>query len=374
MGFQPINFLNAELLESPWSTDFSKVLKEGMDLRQNREKFPLEQNKRVLENQKMNEEAPYWGRKAQADVNLAESHGKVYEAQSKLPFGGALTGDVGQAVYAQDLKDKGHPAAQRASDLLEGLIFQRNNSSLTQSGRHAREQGVAELKLAEVMQNPNSTPAQKKSAQRVYDASTLAQAKNVEQSWAQQQAVSVKNLHTALDSANVDKMKYLVGGQGYINRKKEQANAIIGKKQSHEYAEALASMSALKDAAAQYATVINTPAAQMLRQEINSIVDTVSDPHQAALITPETFEYTQKKIRELMNAQAQTSNQGTISGLSENAQNETEDPNSKLNKTAKKYESKHNNSNMQPTNKEEKTNGTQQKKRWKLNPATGDLE
>ena len=345
MAFQPINFLNAPLVRDEWGKALSEGLQGGLKLGQ----APQQYEQMLQENQKQkfaNALTNMYG-KQEKEAEIGAKQAETAQRNALAESGGfAPSGLLGHVrhldIYKQKLGEN-HPTVkmmQKAVDAeianLEGKTAYYGWSTSTNAGKHLRAEDTAKMNLELVMQNPNSTPKDIKDAQRKYQTARIALEGVVEEPFAQKQADAVTNLHTALDAANVDKLKFLVGPKGAFNRKLEEGKPFFGKEQSQEYADSLAAAQALEDAGAQYATVIDTPAAQMLRNEITSLVNTIRDPWQAAKMTPKTFEYTQKRIRELMEAQAKTAKNRTIQGASENAQNETEAELEILSKT-KKY-------------------------------------
>lgn len=125
MAFQPVNFLNAPMIDS-WAKDLDIAgnFKKGAEAARMPQDIKNEQMRARLANSMQEAILPYagqtaaagleeallknkyYGPKTEADIAMNRAHAKQYEAQSMLPGGGAITGDILQSLltekYAND--------------------------------------------------------------------------------------------------------------------------------------------------------------------------------------------------------------------------------------------------------------------------------
>lgn len=117
MPIQPINYLNAPIVKSPWEQDFAKLLGQGMALRHEPQRLMREKEKELLANALQKEKVG----QAQAETpwhgQLSEANAKIKTAMASRPFAGTLGGDVGQAVDLAYLEAIGYPGAKDAREM-----------------------------------------------------------------------------------------------------------------------------------------------------------------------------------------------------------------------------------------------------------------
>lgn len=163
MPFQPINYANAPLVDSAFGNlDFGEMLRKGMQLRHEPQRLLRQQEQEKLANALGKEKVaqaqattPFVPRQLEADI-------KQKELMSKLPYGGQIPGDVGQALYTHFLEQIGHPAGADARRARETLFGGRELNMALGPKKAGTTNYKLELENEEIRNNPDLSEQEKK--------------------------------------------------------------------------------------------------------------------------------------------------------------------------------------------------------------------
>ncbi len=179
MPFQPINFAAINPLGKPWARDFADNLRKGMETYNTPQKLLSEQEQRVIANafnkeKTLQEQAvtPFAAEKAQTDIRLKQGQAMHHENMNRMPYGGLVTGDVGQDLALHMILNDPNASAELKKSAEEGrrLLLRQRAMANTPEATKLREDEQR------IMNDPNMSYQDKQ------DAIGFNRAKNIKNS------------------------------------------------------------------------------------------------------------------------------------------------------------------------------------------------
>ncbi len=249
MPFQPINFLNSQIVKSPWDQDFAKILQQGMQLRHEPQRLLRQQEQEQLSNILRKEqglqaqsETPFAAPRAQADITYKQAQAKAAEQQANMPFGGRLTGVANEALGLELLKQQYGPdsevyknAAKRYQadlDQSKYLNEYRQVLSGTAEKRASTTLGKTEREIEDIYKRQDISPQEKEAMINRY---TLQRQKQISDSDSRKRALFAANVDKTLDQINPKDLTQYGGAKGVAKLQIDKLKAATGK-ESKEYA------------------------------------------------------------------------------------------------------------------------------------------
>lgn len=145
MPFQPINFANIAPIGKPWARDFAENLKKGMETYNLPQKLLAEREQMALNNALQRENVqqqqmltPFTAEKAQTDIRLKQGQAQHHENMNRMPYGGLVTGDVGQDLAIEMILNDPNASPELKKRALEGrklLLRQREMANTPMSAK-----------------------------------------------------------------------------------------------------------------------------------------------------------------------------------------------------------------------------------------------
>lgn len=242
MPIQPINYLNAPILKSPFEQDFMGLLRQGMQLGQEPQRLMHQRQQEDLTNALRKEQlsqaqaaTPFAADREQAELAYKLAQAKAAEQQTNMPFGGQLSGVAREAFGLELLKQQYGPnsevyrnAAKRyQADLDQSNVLNQYRQALsgTADKRASTTLGKTEMEIADIMNRQDLSPQEKNSMIGRYE---LSRQKQISDSDARKRALFASNVDKTLENINPKDLVQYGGIKGQAKLKADQLKAGLG--------------------------------------------------------------------------------------------------------------------------------------------------
>jgi hypothetical protein len=311
MAFQPINFANIAPLESPWG-DFVMHLGRGMEVGNRPRQMQQENEAARLSNSLKSVEAKYAPQTAEANLANIMSQAKQREAMSKLPFGGNIPGDVGQAIYANWLEKTGHPAAADARRARDTIFGTREMNIALGPKRAATTNQKLRMEDQEIMQDESLSPDQQQ--EMIYQNSLERQKRAVNPQLAVR-AAAAEITEMGLDAFKNPKMREglvaYAGKDGLLKRKQDEYTAFTTGKSPERAILNATAITQAKNTAHNLRVAIQESVSPARSEQLLKLIDAADFEHapdEALRILDQTMDFFHKEKQILDRAVGKKSN------------------------------------------------------------------
>lgn len=255
MPIQPINYLNAPLLKSPWEQDFMGLLRQGMQLGQEPQRLMRQRQGEELSNSLRKEQlsqaqaaTPFAADREQAELAYKLAQAKAAEQQANMPFGGQLSGTAREAFGLELLKQQYGPNSEvyrnaqkrYQSDLDSSNILNKYRQALsgTADKRASTTLGKTEMEIADIEGRRDLSPSEKSAMTGRYE---LSRQKQISDADSRKRALFASNVDKTLGNINPKDLVQYGGITGQAKLKADKLRAGLGKapKEYVKYQDAL---------------------------------------------------------------------------------------------------------------------------------------
>lgn len=255
MPIQPINYLNAPLLKSPFEQDFMGLLRQGMQLRHEPQRLLEERQQSELSSrlgqqkyQMQEAELPFAPQRAQADIDYKMAKAMLAKQQSENPMLNHLTGIAKEAEGLEYLRrhhgenSQVYKDARRRyeTDLEQSNVLNQYRQALsgTVDKRASTTLGKTEMEIADIMNRKDLSPQEKESMTGRYE---LSRQKQISDSDTRKRALFASNIDKTLGMIDPVALTQYGGIAGQARLKKDELSSAFGKEppQYREYRKAL---------------------------------------------------------------------------------------------------------------------------------------
>jgi hypothetical protein len=297
MPIQPINYLNSQILKSPWSQDFASMLQKGMALRHEPQRLLRQKEQEELSNILRKEqglqaqaETPFAGPRAEADIIYKQAQAKAADQQANMPFGGRLTGVANEALGLELLKQQYGPdsevyknAAKRyQADLEQSNVLNQYRQALsgTAEKRASTTLGKTEREIEDIYKRQDLSPQEKEAMIERY---SLQRQKQISDSDSRKRALFASNVDKTLAQINPKALTQYGGAKGAVKFEVDKLKSAAGKapKEYSEYQKSLTGAKLLAKQIRQFYGDSITPQVQQSLSEMVNPATWVNNPQVA---------------------------------------------------------------------------------------------
>jgi hypothetical protein len=314
MPIQPINYLNSQILKSPWDQDFVKLLQQGMQLRHEPQRLlrKAEEEKfaNILSKQKARTgqiNAQYEPERAKYEHGMLAQTAKLFPQMSEAElqklkllnqYGGiSPTGETGEHLFAYNLDKSGHPIGPSALKNIDIKNRSREESlrlkplqAASQVGKHNIERAAA----IEALEDKSKNPTQRREAERNLRAIQLKEWLETADPASRAKYLAGEQIQKTLGMIDFDALVKGAGLGGKIWKGQEALKVPFGK-ESKEYVNYETSLKGLEGLAEQVGTFYGTQAATEAQNRLRKMLH---DPRMLSnpRIAKAEFDYIKKLL------------------------------------------------------------------------------